>query len=125
MKYAILFLMPFLAQANTVDSVYKANSELPLELKQRVLAQVEAKCAAGVIQNGLSEVSTTVREESIDQGIRDYFYTTTFRSAYFFDGMHLADAYITVTSAEYQISNPSVDRFEIQSVSSDVAELCK
>ncbi len=52
--------------------------------------------------------------------MRDFFFTTTFRTTYYFDGMHPTFAFITVESAEYMISNPSVDRYEIRSVKADM-----
>lgn len=124
MKFALLFLVPLFAQANTIDSVYRADSSLPRELKERVLAQVLAKCPRGVIQYGLTEDRTSVQVESIDQGIRDSIYTTSFRTTYYFDGMHPTFATITVESAEYDLSNPSVDRFEVRSIKADAADVC-
>jgi len=125
MKFALLLLLPLFAQANTIESVYRADSSLPRELKERVLSQVLAKCPGGVIRFGLKEDRTTVRVESVDQGIRDSIFTTTFHTTYYFDGMHPTFAYITVESAEYDIANPSVDRFDVRSIKADAADVCK
>lgn len=93
------------AHANTVESVFKKDSLLPLELQKRVLSAIEKKCQDVLTENGLAESATTVREDHIDNGIVDYYYTTTFSSRYYFADQHPTYAYFTVESAEYGFSN--------------------
>lgn len=121
----LAFLFPLATFANSVETVFPASSPLPAELRARVLEAVKARCPAGLTHNTLREESTRVREESVDQGVRDYFYTTDLHTTYLFDGTHPVSATITVVSAEYSVSNPSVDRFEIKEIKDWNSGICK
>ena len=127
MKHIALLavLFPLTTFANSVDTVFLPNSALPSELRARILQAVEARCSAGLTHNTLREEATRVREESVDQGVRDYFYTTDLHTTYLFDGTHPVGATITVVSAEYSISNPSVDHFEIKEIKDWNSGICR
>ncbi len=119
-----LLLLPVAAQANTIETVFKKDSPIGSDLQRRILAEVSAKCSRGLVRNGMTEEYTKVSEVIIDQGVHDFLYTTTFRTTYYFDGMHPTFAFIEVESAEYMISNPGVDRLEIKSIKAD-ADICQ
>lgn len=110
------FLVALSAQANTLDSVFKKDSAIPVELQQRILDAINTRCGRLVMQYGLQEQSTNVRVERIDQGVIDYYFSTTFSSRYNFDGTHPVTTYITVESAQYSFSNG--DNLEVSSVQS-------
>jgi hypothetical protein len=120
----LAFLSIVTSFANTAESVYLKDSVLPQSLRHRVLDQIKIRCPDISVELGLKEISTRVHYEKIDQGVLDYFYTTTFLANYRFDGIHLSFAYITVESAEYEISNPTVDRLQILQIRSDTPFLC-
>jgi len=108
------------AYANTVATVFRRDSKLPEELKSRVLAAVEAQCAHVLTQFGLSESSTTVASERVDQGVIDYFYTTKLKSQGMdSDGYHPIWNRITVSSAQWAISNPPEASWEVLQVDCD------
>jgi hypothetical protein len=65
---------------------------------------------------GLEEIKTEVREDHVDQGVVDFFYSTSLSSRYFADGMHPATTTIQVESAEYAFSNG--DNLQILGISS-------
>lgn len=102
------------AFANTVDSAFERESPIPVELRSRILQAIQSQCTDHISAYGLKETRTDVRMEKIDQGVVDYFYTTTFTSRYFFDGMHPVTTYITVESAQFSFSNG--DNLEVSSV---------
>lgn len=104
--------------AAAASPVFRADSQLPQELQTRVLAQIHEDCPKAY---ELSELETTSRENRVDQGVIDVYYTTKILARWNYDGMH-PDAVgetITVESAEYAVSNPSVDRYEVKTPSSD------
>ena len=123
-KMIVFFALLFTCQvhANTVDSVYKKNTLLPFELQQRILSAVVEKCANVIIPNGIEELSTKVREEQIDQGMLDLYYSTEFASRYYLDDQHPIHAYITVESVAYSIANPAVEPFLIIKVDTRMCE---
>lgn len=125
MKLALILLFaPLATFANSVDTVFPASSPLPAELRARVLEAVQARCSRGLTFNTLRETSTREREERVDQGIIDYFYTTDLSTTYYFDGMHPVGATITVESAEFDISNPGIDRFRIIGIQDGKTGIC-
>ena len=127
MKYPLILalLLPLTTFANSVDTVFKADSALPAELRARVLEAVKARCGDGLTFNTLREDSTSYREERVDQGVIDYIYTTDLQTTYLYDGMHPVGATITVESAEYSVSNPSVDKYEIRGIKDWNSGICR
>ncbi len=93
------------AHANTVETVFDKDSKVPTDLQARILNYVNTKCSAVIANYGLNEVSTSVRLDRIDQGVVDQYFTTTFSSRYYFDGMHPTTIYFTVESAVYAFQN--------------------
>lgn len=101
----MLLLSVSLAQANTVESSFQIHSELPSELRVKVLETIKSQCGNLISAYGLREIRTDVRVDRVDQGIRDYYYETTLSSRYYFDGMHPTYTTITVESAHYDVIN--------------------
>jgi hypothetical protein len=116
MKSFTLFTLISLLCSNAFAGVFREDTVLPVELRERILAAVSAKCLSPLFE--LKEESTLVEERQIDQGQIDYYYRTHFSAYYSHDGMHPSGADIVVESAEYWIHNPSVDRYEVLSVKS-------
>ena len=119
MKFAFFPLTVLISTttwSNTPETAFKRNSEVPVELKARILSALERNCSNLIAKDGLSEQETTVRIDQVDQGIRDHFYTTTFSSRYYFDGSHPITTTITVESAQYDFVNG--DNLEVISISS-------
>lgn len=111
------------AFANNVDSVFRKESVLPDVLKEKTLEAIKLKCAKIVSDYGLQEITTSLKTETIDQGMVDVYYTTTFSSRYNFDGTHPVTTYITVESAEYAFSNGNnLEVLKVQSQSNDCEE---
>lgn len=108
MKFFLaLCALPTLAFAQ----VFNPQTELPTELHARVLKTAES-CGLVVIR----EISTTVRMESVDQGIRDYFYTTDFIAVDPSDDQYPRRQNIRVLSAQWEINNPPEARWQIEGV---------
>jgi len=81
--------------ANTVESVYNKDSVLPLTLQQMVIDALQVKCPQAISQYGLHEIQTELRSGEFE-GSPYAFYTTSFDSRYYFDGMHPSYTRITV-----------------------------
>lgn len=101
----ILLLVSSLTQANTVESTFRPDSSLPLELRENILHAIKSECGNLITAYGLREITTEVRIERVDQGVLDYYYETTFSSRYYFDRMHPTHTTITVASAKYAVTN--------------------
>jgi hypothetical protein len=111
MKLALLLLFIPLSLANTVSSVFLANNPIPVALKDQILREVEARCARGVMREGLKEIDTKLAVKTV--GAQDNFYTTTFATRYYFE------------SADYDVNNTVIDRYEIKNIEADTDGLCK
>jgi hypothetical protein len=123
MKLALLLLFIPLSLANTVSSVFLANNPIPVALKDQILREVEARCARGVMREGLKEIDTKLAVKTV--GAQDNFYTTTFATRYYFEGVNPVTAIITVVSADYDVNNTVIDRYEIKNIEADTDGLCK
>lgn len=99
--FVITFALSLVAQANTVETVFKKDSEIPVELQQKIIDYVTQNCKAIVELYGLSELQTEVRYDRVDQGILDTYFTTTLSARYHYDGMHPSVTRIVVESAKY------------------------
>lgn len=126
MKLFLLLPLLFvsnLAFANTVETVFRKNSPLPLALKTKILQAIEAQCPQTVDGSPvhIEEISTQVRVDRVDQGIRDVYFTTELRATFEFQ-FHPITHSITVRSLDADINNPMVDRYEVREVHSS---LCK
>ena len=108
--------------ANTVDSVYRRNSALPAPLKTKVLSAISAKCQKAFREGTLLEQMTTMEVKIIDQGVRDKYFTSEFSLSIQFQE-HPIYYRIQVVSIEADITNPSVDKYDIKSVNGD-ANIC-
>ncbi len=104
------------------NSVFRKNSPVPSELQTRIIQEILTKYPCMTM--GLFEDSTEVHEDRVDQGVRDFYYTTTLQYTWYFDGMHPSTERFTVKSAEYSISNPSVDRLEVISIDELDSRVC-
>lgn len=102
-------MLSIAAQAYSNNPVFKSDTVLPSELQERILNYVEARCV-GVDVMSLVELDTQVRDEYIDQGQVDAYFTTTFSV------VGNESARIVVKSAEYSFSNG--DNLEVSSAES-------
>lgn len=118
MKFMLLALVfvSFAAQAVSPEQVFLRDSKLPKELQQAVLDQA-LTCGDYVAHWSLSEKSTAVRVDRIDQGIVDYYYTTELTVQYYFDGTHPETHSIYIESAQIEVNNPPSARWQIGDVS--------
>jgi hypothetical protein len=125
MKKSILVLSVLFAvsaQANTVKTVFSAKSELPQELREKLIRYIESHCGEYVTPYGLSETGTTV-DKTEDTGVQKYEYGTALTSTYYFDGMHPTTARIYAET--YQIvAYDEIPYFGISHVSVEGTE-CK
>ena len=118
MKFMLLALVfvSLAAQAVSPEQVFLRDTQLPQELQQRVLDQA-LTCGDYVAHWSLSEKSTAVRVDRIDQGIVDTYYTTELTVMYYFDGTHPATYSIYIQSAQIEVNNPPSARWQIGEVS--------
>lgn len=83
--------------ANTPETVFSESSPLPLKLQKLIIQEVTEKCPEIVIENGLSEASTEVRD--------DGSFNTTLRSRFFIDRGWPYTAYIYVLSKNSRVQS--------------------
>ncbi len=83
-------------------AVFKTDTLLPQGLQSKIISAVPSQCSAF----DLKEVSTTEREEYIDQGVIDYFFVTTLIGKNKVDQLIYENVEIVVESAQYSFSNP-------------------
>ncbi|ATH08647.1 hypothetical protein BIY24_12025 [Halobacteriovorax marinus] len=117
----LLFLSCVSVSANTVESIYSAESKLHPALKKEIAAVLleDYKC---INAYGLRELSTEVVVDRVDQGVVDYYYTTTFSATYTYD-YHPNTAKVVVKSAKYAGSNPTIKWTDIESIEAHI--LCE
>lgn len=119
-----LFIMSLLVSltvsANTVQSVFLQNSQLDSELKQEVIDAI-AKEYPCLNPYGLKEIETIVKIVQVDQGIRDYYYTSAFTGVMTYD-YHPSTQNIVVESVHFDGSNPSIDWTDVLQVSGGYCE---
>jgi hypothetical protein len=94
-----LALVTTLVSANTVETVFQKDSELPVILQTQIIKQM-TKDIPCLEAYSMSEVKTEVKIDRIDQGITDYYYTTTINFTYFWDRYHPSHGTITVKSEQ-------------------------
>lgn len=106
-KFIALFALSLSvsALANTLETVYKKDTQLPVALQERILKVLKERCPDMIQPYGLREKTTEVRVDRVDQGVIDRYYTTTFSARWYFDGYHPSTSYIEVKSAEYSFQN--------------------
>lgn len=114
MSVAMLLATPTFA--NTIESVFKKDSTLPVRVQERVLEALKTRCGNLLINYGLKEVVTTETIVKVDQGITDRYYKTELSSRFYFDGMHPSYADITVESVLWDHQNG--DDISVQTISS-------
>lgn len=86
--------------ANTTESVYKKDSVLPSELKEKVIQFITEKCAQDISAYGLNEVETVVTSQSDPDVESQTNYETIFTSRYYFDGVHPSTQQIKITTSK-------------------------
>ncbi len=110
----LLLLISFSASANTIESIYKSDSILHPLLKAEIAEVLTAEYSC-INAYGLHEVKTEVVVDEVDQGIVDYYYTTTFSATYTYD-FHPNNTTVVVRSAKYAGSNPTIKWTDIESI---------
>ena len=100
MKAFLLLFVLFttVCQANTVESVFNKNSELSEILKVKILVALNEKFPC-LSPYSIRETKTEVRVDRVDQGIIDYYYTTTFSVNHDYD-YHPRTYTVTVESQD-------------------------
>lgn len=121
--FAVLPLFASLTAVAAEPDMFQPSSALPQALRAKVIAAVQENCLAQIY--GWREEQTTVRQETIDQGQRNTYFRTFLTAKYLFDGTHPVGADFVVESAEYDITNPGVERTEVLSVKSATPGLCR
>lgn len=116
---ASLLLLSLTTSANTVETIYNANSELHPLLKTEIATVLSEKFSC-INSYGLKEIATEVVVDEVDQGVVDYYYTTTFSASYTYD-YHPNKAVITVRSAKYAGSNPTIKWTDIESIEGQIS----
>lgn len=82
----IFAFIPTMSFANSVTSVFKNDSNLPVYMQAEVLNQVLTQCSAGTFAFGLSEIATQVTPvASSDSYMSGLVYETQFSSNYLSD----------------------------------------
>ncbi|WP_372655465.1 hypothetical protein, partial [Halobacteriovorax sp.] len=81
---ALFLLSTITVNANTVETVYNVDSKLNKLLQVEIADALTSKFSC-INAYGLKEVSTKVVVDEVDQGIVDYYYTTTFSVDYTYD----------------------------------------
>ncbi len=114
--FAGLFMLLSISYAATAQSVqFKPNTELPLELRAKVSVAVSRQCPNLI---NLFENVTTVRVDKVDQGVIDYFYTTTINAEVAVDQFEYVPVLVVVNSAVYAHNNPTAgDNTVVEAVS--------
>lgn len=113
-----LLILTSTAQANTSQSVYPNESKLIKELKVEVIESVLKRFPC--IDNfGLTEVTTVVTVDQIDQGVRDLYFSTVFKADFHYD-LQPNTAEVRVESVRYDGSNPAIDWSEVLTVKGSV-----
>ena len=123
MKMLFILTISFISimsHANTVESVFKKDTNLPKVLQEKIFMEIVHKIP-GLAPFSVYEMTTEVRVDRIDQGIRDYYYKTKFRILTTFDD-HRTRGYIFVESAEYSFYCQNDCNFEIQSLKTQILE---
>lgn len=88
------------------DVIWTGDTVIPSHIQKRMEAEVAARCqVAGRVR--LEETRSSMREERIDQGVIDFFYSTSITVSerldqYIFDEIGTVE----VDVAEYSFSNP-------------------
>lgn len=95
-------------------SLFLSNTTLPTELQQLIVNTIKKEVPCVALYS-LKETETLVREERIDQGVVDYFFTTKITGQYYFDSYHPAAMDVVIETAEYDISNPAFQKYEVLS----------
>ena len=113
-----VILISTMANANTIDSVYGAASTLNTRLRAEVMEAILTKFPC-IDAYGLTEVKTIVEIDQVDQGVRDEYYTTTFKANFHYD-YHPNSSVVTVKSIIWDGSNPAIDWTEVESVEGQV-----
>ena len=110
---AFILLFSVLSSANTVQSVFQANSPIPQDLKVLILQSVTKQCGSYFSEYGLGELQTEVQVVKLDQ-FKDTYFTTVFSTAFIDnDGYHPSGSEIIVKSADLDINNPISARYQI------------
>ncbi len=123
MKMLFILTISFfslMSHANTVDSVFKTDTNLPKILQEKIFMEIVKKIP-GLAPFSVFEMTTEVRVDRVDQGIRDYYYKTKFRVLTTADD-HRTRGYIYIESAEYSFYCPNDCNFEIQSFKTHILE---
>lgn len=110
--------MAFTAQANTIESTFKSNSKLIGELKEEVLEAVLSKYPC-INNYGLTEKTTNITVDQVDQGVRDLYFTTTFKADFHYD-YHPSTAEVRVQSVRFDGSNPTIDWTHVLAVEGSI-----
>ena len=99
---------------------------MPEALKTKVTQALVAQCPeAFAISSEMFEVETLVRVEKVDQGIIDYYFTSTFTVTPQNDWAHRESYAILVNSSQMAGTNPTPDAYGNVDKIESVDGLCK
>lgn len=97
--FSLIVLNSITSWGNSLESVFRKETQLPLILQEKILSRLQREIPH-LRPFSLKEIHTDLRVDRVDQGIRDYYYTTNFEMSVTC-GLHPSTAYVTVESAEY------------------------
>lgn len=121
--FAGIMFLSSVAMADEV--VFLQENPMPEALRAKVAAQLTKRCSkAFEITNLIIEEKTNVHIERVDNGVVDYYYSSTFSVTLQNDPAHFESQFIYVKSAQFGGTNPTPDDYGV--VESIIAgkELC-
>lgn len=119
--FSLIFLNSFTSWGNSLESVFRKETHLPLILQEKILSRLQREIT-NLRPFSLKEVNTDLRVDRIDQGIRDLYYTTNFEMS-INCGLHPSTAYVTVESAEFSFYCQEYCNFEIVDI--EKTDICE
>lgn len=123
MKFKIALATLLLSVTAQATPFFKTDSPLPEEIKNRIAAQIQQKCPQ---VSGVWEMETTEKAVNVDQGIQDLYYSTILSGQVFIgNDPHPNVITIWVNSIQWSVSNPAIDKYEVQPLTSDWDTYCK
>ncbi len=126
MKFVFLSVALFSTMSFAQEVVFLQSNEMPEALKNKVSQALIAQCpAAFEISSEMFEEETLVRVERIDQGVIDYYFTSTFTVTPQNDTAHRESYAILVNSSQMAGTNPTPDAYGNVDKIESVDGLCK
>ena len=98
------------------------NSDLDLVHQTKIQESVEKNC---FLKGDLTQLSSTVKVDVVDQGVRDFYYTTTFETFDKYDQVYSDKYIVTVNSVKWDMYDHETKNWGSYSVESVKCEPAK